>query len=206
MYAQAEALFRQRLETERRLLGPERPDTLSALSDFAFMYQQQGKYALAETYAAQALAGRRHALGAEHRDTMASAAGLALAYVSQGKFVESEPLAHKAMEMDQKKQPDDWQRFRAESLLGESLAGEKRNTPKPNRCCWKAIRGCWRGRTASVRPIATIWNWPISGLCSFTGPGAIPTKPPNGARSKITLLHPAERCGFGRRILDQSGD
>jgi hypothetical protein len=27
--------------------------------------------------------------------------------------------------MDRKKQPDDWQRFRAESLLGASLAGQK---------------------------------------------------------------------------------
>ncbi len=56
---------------------------------------------------------------------MESAADLALAYVSQGKFAESEPLAREALEFDRKKQPDDWQRFRAESLLGASLAGEK---------------------------------------------------------------------------------
>jgi eukaryotic-like serine/threonine-protein kinase len=30
------------------------------------------------------------------------------------------------VEVDQKKQPDDWQRFRGESLLGASLAGEKK--------------------------------------------------------------------------------
>ncbi len=81
---------------------------------------------MAENYAAQALAGRRHALGSEHPDTMASAADLALAYLSQGKFAESEPLAREAMEIDRKKQPDDWQRFRAESLLGASLAGQKK--------------------------------------------------------------------------------
>ena len=57
---------------------------------------------------------------------MASAADLALAYVSQGKVPESEPPAREAMQTDQKNQPDDWQRFRAESLLGESLAGEKK--------------------------------------------------------------------------------
>ena len=125
-YAQAEALFSQTLEIQRRVLGPEHPDTLDTLSDFASMYQRQGKYALAETYAAQALAGRRHALGPEHPDTMASAADLALAYLSQGKFAESEPLAREALEFDRKKQPDDWQRFRAESLLGASLAGQKK--------------------------------------------------------------------------------
>jgi eukaryotic-like serine/threonine-protein kinase len=33
-----------------------------------------------------------------------------------------------ALELDQKKRPDDWQRFRAESLLGASLAGQKKYT------------------------------------------------------------------------------
>jgi hypothetical protein len=125
-YASAEALYSQTLEISRRVLGPEHPDTLDTRSHFASMYQRQGRYALAETHAVQALAGRRHALGSEHPDTMASAADLALAYLSQGKFAESEPLAREALEFDRKKQPDDWQRFRAESLLGASLAGQKK--------------------------------------------------------------------------------
>jgi hypothetical protein len=125
-YSQAEALFDQAVGTATRALGPENPDTLSFLSDFAFVYQREGKYALAETRAAQALAGRRHALGSEDPNTMASAADLALAYLSQGKFAESEPLAREALEAEKKVQPDDWQRYHAESLLGESLAGEKK--------------------------------------------------------------------------------
>ncbi len=123
-YAQAEALFSQTLNIKRRVLGPEHPITLDSLSEFAAMYQLQGKYGLAETYAAQALAGRRHALGSEHLDTMVAAAELALAYQSEGKFAESEPLAREAFEFHRKKQPDDWQRFQAESLLGASLAGQ----------------------------------------------------------------------------------
>ena len=125
-YAQAEALFSQTLKIQNRVRDPENPSTLYTLSDFASMYQRQGKYALAETYAAQALAGRQHALGPEHPDTMTSAADLALAYLSQGKFTESEPLAREAMQIDRKKQPDDWQGFFAESLLGASLAGQKK--------------------------------------------------------------------------------
>src|SRR5262252_5321123 len=100
--------------------------TLTFVADLAFMYQRQGKYGLAETQAAQALAGRRHALGSETLDTMASAADLALAYQSQGKFAESEALAREAVEFDRKKQPDDWRRFHAESLLGASLAGQEK--------------------------------------------------------------------------------
>lgn len=125
-YAQAEVLHSEALSIASRARGPEHPATLDTLADFASMYQRQGNYALAETYAAQALAGRRHALGSEHPETIESVADLALACQSQGKFTESEPLAREAFEVNQKKQPDDWQRFRAESLLGASLAGQKK--------------------------------------------------------------------------------
>ena len=90
------------------------------------MYQREGKYALAATSAAQVLAGLRHALGPESPDTLAAEADLALAYVSEGKFARSEPLAREALEAGKKVQPDDWQRYRAASLLGESLAEEKK--------------------------------------------------------------------------------
>ena len=59
---------------------------------------------------------------------MDAAAGLALTYLSRGKFAESEPLAREALEFYQKREPDEWQRFRAESLLGASLAGQKKYT------------------------------------------------------------------------------
>jgi eukaryotic-like serine/threonine-protein kinase len=122
----AEVLFHQAIEISRRVLGAEHPLTLTILSDFAGFKQRQGDYALAETTAAQVLAGRRRALGSEHPDTMAAASDLALAYLSQGKFPEGEPLAREALEFNRKKQPDDWQRFRAESLLGASLAGQRK--------------------------------------------------------------------------------
>ena len=125
-YTQAEALFNQTLGIARRVLGSEHPATLVFLADLASMYQRQGKFAMGETYTAQALAGRRHALGSENPDTMTSAADLALDYQSEGKFAESEPLAREAMGFNRKKQPDDWQGFRAESLLGSSLTGQKK--------------------------------------------------------------------------------
>jgi tetratricopeptide (TPR) repeat protein len=127
-YALAEALFRQALEIRRRVLGPEHPDTLYTLTDMASMYQREGKYSLAEAHAAQALAGQRHALGPEHPDPIDSATELALADQSQGKFAEAEPLAREAVEYDRRKRPDDWQRFHAESLLGASVAGQKKYT------------------------------------------------------------------------------
>ncbi len=125
-YAQAEPLFTETLEISRHVLGPEHPRTVDVLADYALMYQKQGKYALAETYAAQVLAARRRTLGSENPDTMQSAADLALADVSAGKFAEGERLAREALQFNKKQQPDDWQRFRAESLLGAALAGERK--------------------------------------------------------------------------------
>src|SRR5262249_13407526 len=89
-------------------------------------YQREGKYDLAETYASQAFAGRRHTLGAEHPDTLASESELALALQSQGKFPESESLARETGELEHKAQPNDWLQFLAESLLGASLAEQKK--------------------------------------------------------------------------------
>jgi len=125
-YAQAEALFRETLEIQFRVMGLESRHTLNTLSDTAAMYQREGKYALAETYAAKVLAAWRRALGPESAVTMTAAADLALAHLSQSKFAESEPLSREALAFAGKNQPDDWQRFRAESLLGASLAGQKK--------------------------------------------------------------------------------
>lgn len=125
-YADAASLFSQALPLQQSVLGADNPITLSTLASLASMYQRQGQYSMAETYAAQALGGRHHILGPEHPDTMTSAADLALALVSQGKSAESEPLARGALEFHRKNQPDTWQRFRAESLLGASLAGQRK--------------------------------------------------------------------------------
>ena len=62
----------------------------------------------------------------EHPDTMVSAIDLAQAFLLQKKFAECEPLAREAFEFGRNRQPNDWQRFQAESLLGASMAGQKK--------------------------------------------------------------------------------
>jgi eukaryotic-like serine/threonine-protein kinase len=124
-YTQAETLFKQTIEMQRRLLGPENLRTVLTLSNLSNMYQRQSKFVLAQDYASQALAARRHTVGSEQPETSNSATYLALAYHSQGKFAESERLVREAVEIDRKKRPDTWQRFRSESLLGAALAAQK---------------------------------------------------------------------------------
>ena len=125
-YPRAEALLTETIESYRRVGGAEHPDTLGTLSDLSSVYEHQGKYALAEIYAVQALEGFRHSLGEEHQDTIDAAENLALLYIEERKFAESEPLARVSFAFRRKKQPDDPARFRAESVLGASLAGQKR--------------------------------------------------------------------------------
>jgi tetratricopeptide (TPR) repeat protein len=127
-YRQAEALLSRAIEISRRALGPDHPNSLGLLADAASVYRREGNYKLAESYATQALAGLRRALGPEQGDTIAAGADLALAYISQGEFAEAEPLAREAVNFARKAQPDTWQRFRYESLLGASLAGQKKCT------------------------------------------------------------------------------
>lgn len=125
-YSSAEALFARTLAIERRVLGRESRPTLDALSDAAFMYQREGKYTVAETYATEVLATSRRNVGSDSPVTMDAAAALALAHLSEGKFAESESLAREALQFYEKNQPDSWQRFWAETLLGASLAGQKK--------------------------------------------------------------------------------
>jgi serine/threonine protein kinase/Tfp pilus assembly protein PilF len=125
-YAQAEQLCNQAFEAALRKMGPGDRIRVGIASECVGIYQMQRKYAMAEKYAVEALAGRRHALGSQAPETMVAAANLALAYVSQKKFAVAEPLAREAMQTDSKIQPNDWQRFLAESILGASLAGQKK--------------------------------------------------------------------------------
>jgi serine/threonine protein kinase/Tfp pilus assembly protein PilF len=123
-YGLAEPLVTQTLEIRRRVLGPDHSLTLSTLGNLAYLYQRQGNYPKAESIASQVLAIDRRL--ANESDTAAAAVDLALAYESLGKFTEAEPLAREAFTSDQKARPDDWQTFRAESVLGASLVGQKK--------------------------------------------------------------------------------
>ena len=80
----------------------------------------------AEAYAAEMVKARRHASGDDDPETKYAESDLALAYVSEGKFEAAEPLARSALDYELKKEPDDWNRFRLESILGASLAGQKK--------------------------------------------------------------------------------
>ena len=148
-FAEGEALFRQTLDLCRRLLGPDHPYTPYMAGNLASMYQRQRRFALAEKYALESLSGQRLAVSRGRPTPIDTEIDLAVAYLSQGKFVQAEPLAREVTELYRKEQPDDWQRFRAECVLGEILAGQKRYAEAE-----PLLMGGYRGMTARLDHIA----------------------------------------------------
>ena len=133
-------MFSQTLAITRRVMGPENPQTCTFLSDFASMYQRQGKYALAQTYAAQALAGQRHTLGSAHPGRRHRR----LTWHWHIFRRESSPRAKLSPARP-------WSSIGKSSRTTGSYSGlkawwapawrDRRNTLKPNRCSWKATAG-----------------------------------------------------------------
>ena len=58
VYAEAEPLYRLTLESHKRILGPEHPDTLSSLKNLADLLFSKGNYVEAELLLREALKGR----------------------------------------------------------------------------------------------------------------------------------------------------
>jgi tetratricopeptide (TPR) repeat protein len=125
-YEQAEALHSQTLEIQRRVLGPEHPDTLFSMGNLADAYQQHGKYAQAEALQSQVVEMMRRVLGPEHPATLISMNGLADAFQQERKYAQAETVLREAWTTHQKISINTWDRYNCESMLGASLAGQKK--------------------------------------------------------------------------------
>jgi tetratricopeptide (TPR) repeat protein len=97
-YKEAESLYLERLEIQRRALGEEHQDTLASMSDLASMYCEQGQYDKVEPLLTKVLEISRRVLGEEHPDTLLSMNNLGALYQNQGRYNEAEPLLTKALE------------------------------------------------------------------------------------------------------------
>ncbi len=73
----ARRLLEQALETDRRLLGEEHPNTLLALNNLAWTLHAQGELPAARRLQEQALEAYRRLLGEEHPQTLSAIRNLA---------------------------------------------------------------------------------------------------------------------------------
>jgi hypothetical protein len=75
----------QVMQTKKRVLGDEHPDTLNSMHDLAGTYASQGRWKEAEELQVQAMQTRKRVLSDEHPDTLKSIISLAETYASQGR-------------------------------------------------------------------------------------------------------------------------
>jgi eukaryotic-like serine/threonine-protein kinase len=128
-YADGEKLLSQAVEIQRRVLGPEHPTLLFSMNNLAVSYDGQGKYAQADGLFARTLELKRRLLGSGHPSTLNTQNLLAGSYISRGKYAQAQALYSRTPEgarVDRRVRQDEWQRFLGQSLLGASLAGQKK--------------------------------------------------------------------------------
>jgi tetratricopeptide (TPR) repeat protein len=124
--ADAQPLFTKALEGLRRVLGEEHPHTLAAVRNLADLYQSQGQYDTAEELYTKALAGQRRKLGEGHPQVIETLNGFASNLLRQEKYGKAEALLREGLTTCPARWAGHWLRQESQSLLGSSLAGQKR--------------------------------------------------------------------------------
>ncbi len=125
-YAEAEPLVVQALGAARKTIGPEHADTLRYLNNLADLYRKEGKMAEAEAAFVELVEARRRLLGPDHPNTAKAMASLGEIRLARHAYADAEKPLREALHAREKKTPDSWERYYAESLLGESLEGQGR--------------------------------------------------------------------------------
>ena len=98
LYREADKLLAQSVETRRRLLGEENPETLEAMDGLAMNEQLQSRIPAAEKLYRQLVEVRSRLQGEDHPQTLMELEGLAWVYRSQGRFSEEEKAHRRVLE------------------------------------------------------------------------------------------------------------
>lgn len=99
---QAESLFLEALEIQKKILGDQHPDYATILNNLAALYKSQGTFDKAEPLLVEALRIIKKVLGEHHTDYALILNNLALFYVSQGSYENAESLHLEAMSIRKK--------------------------------------------------------------------------------------------------------
>jgi tetratricopeptide (TPR) repeat protein len=96
-FGEAEELFREVLDVQRRVLGEEHPWTLSTTGNLTSSLWRQGKNTGAERIEREVLDTCRRVLGEEHPDTLDAAGSLANSLLGQGRYAEAERIEREVL-------------------------------------------------------------------------------------------------------------
>jgi len=101
-YAEAEKLQRETLALQRRILGPEHPDTLRSMNNLANSLVHENHLAEALPLQRNVLSIKQRVLGPEHQDTLWAMKELAMTLQAQSQYAEAEKLQRQTLEIQRK--------------------------------------------------------------------------------------------------------
>jgi serine/threonine protein kinase/tetratricopeptide (TPR) repeat protein len=122
---EALTLYEDTLKRTKAKLGPEHNLTLQVMKNLGAAYEAAGRQKEALPLFEAALKVREATLGPDHPNTLNSMTQLARAYLGD-KPEQAEPLLRQTVAILSKKDPDNWQSFDVQSMLGASLLGQKK--------------------------------------------------------------------------------
>lgn len=102
LYDEAEPHLNAALETRRRVLGEENPETLKSADRLAYVLWRRGKFHEAEPLYRQTLEVRRKVLGADHPEVAESLLGLAMLLRETQDFAAAERYIRKGLKIARK--------------------------------------------------------------------------------------------------------
>jgi serine/threonine protein kinase/Tfp pilus assembly protein PilF len=102
LYAPALDQLQRALEIQRRVLGPEHPDTLRSMCAVARVYELQTKWQPAEELYQQAVDIQRRVLGPEHPDRLDALQHLGWLIARQDRFSEGEKLVRGTVDTERR--------------------------------------------------------------------------------------------------------
>jgi tetratricopeptide (TPR) repeat protein len=134
-YEVAESNFLLALDTRRKVLGPDHPDTLRVKMNLAILRDKQTSYHEAEFLYRQVLEVREQKLGLKHRYTLRTAERLVSLLWTQGRYSDAETLASRIVQLTDSKtleppQPPHHDFLQAERLFQLARA-PRRESPRP---------------------------------------------------------------------------
>jgi non-specific serine/threonine protein kinase/serine/threonine-protein kinase len=129
LYGRAQPLYEQAADIQRRVLGPEHPDTLRTSSNLGWILQRNDHFTESEKLLRQTLDAQRRVVGPERLDTLRTMNNLGGTLFQEYRFTEAEKLFREALETERRVLgPENSETIRSTGNLGMTLGFQGKNS------------------------------------------------------------------------------
>jgi tetratricopeptide (TPR) repeat protein len=90
-------MSKELIESARRVLGPQHPSTLTAMSNLVSLLDEEKRFAEAEKLNREVLEAQRRSLGPEHASTLLSMGNLGFVLIEEKNYSEAEKVLREAV-------------------------------------------------------------------------------------------------------------